>query len=780
MICPVPIEPLEARIAPAVAIVNPLFDLTPGIGKTGATIDLAKMVDGTASYRTRVEFTTNFTPEGASGPGVIVIELFDDKAPLSVQNFLGYFDGKAGTAYDGTFFHRIFDFGSGSESGTDIIQAGGFNVASPSAHIPTDPTVHNEFNPDDPEVQNVRGTLAMAKTAVNPHTGSSEWFINLTNNSSILGEDNNGGFTVFGRIVEGLDIADGIGKAKKLNLGGTFTDLPVQNHTAGEVTKEHLIQITDAKILPASAAADAGHTFTVAVTNPGGAPNLVKGTVDNATNLLKLTYAKGQTGRTEVTVTVKNSLGEEMTDSFFVNLRPNLISDFAADTLPSTFVPGDKGVVKVKLTNNLAALAKGAVSIKLFLSPNISGITPESVGVGEGDTEIGNRAAVNVAVASGKSVSVPVNYSVPSTLDPNQKYFLLAEITTPEGSTIIEQFSDDNTGVSFANHTYQLAFGQLDGRAKVPLTITHNGEVHTFVLSGKGTGTVSMDGDQLDVSLSGTNAGSKFSVKTGRGVIGDLDDISIQDPIGSVKLGNIQLHGNFAASSGARSLVFGTLGDTSAEAEGADHDFTVGTFPTATQKVAIKLGQVRDYSLSSAMPISTLSALDWLNDEVNTQPDSIIAVGLTALRIAGDFEANLTAATTDKMALISVGGTVRDSTIKAFGGITTVKLGGLSGSTILAGFTEEPSEEADFSNATNIGSFTVTGQFADSLVAASRFNSVVVNEVDPNAGTEVGGFAAEAIKSYLRRGLAPVRGSNLDAESDPFDEVAPNYRVALY
>jgi peptidyl-prolyl cis-trans isomerase A (cyclophilin A) len=814
------IEPLEARIAPAVTVFNPLFDLTPGIGKTGATIDLGKTIDSVASYRTRIEFTTNFIPAGSTTPGVIVIELFDDKAPLSVQNFLGYFEGKAGTTYDGTFFHRIFDFATGSEPGIDIIQAGGFNVADIYTHLPTDPTVHNEFNPDDPEVQNIRGTLAMAKTAVSPNTGSSEWFINLNNNADLLNGINNGGFAVFGRIVSGLEIADAIGKSTKYNFSGdprlgALTDVPVQNYTAGIPTTNQLIQIVDAKIVPAGTSSAAGYTFEQPVVtdadHPDVASDLVKATID-ANNQLHLTYAKGKTGRAEISIKINQGL-DSKTETFIVNLQPNLIADFSTDTLPSVFVPGDKGTVKVKLTNNLAALAKGAVNVKLFLSAATGGINEASVGVDVNDIEITAKGAANVNLASGKSVTVPVSYLIPDTLVAGQQYFLLAQITQPDGSTLVEKFTDDNTGVSFGNHTFSLAFGEVGGRSKVPLTIIQtNGEKLTFSLTGKGTGIVTKDGNLLDVSISGTTASSTFSVKTDRGVIGDLDDLSIQDTIGSVKLGNIQLHGNFAASAGAKSIVFGDLGDNSAGAVGRDKDFTIGAPATdSTQKVSIKVGKVRDYSLSSVLAISSLTAVDWLNDEADTQPDNLIlSGGLGTLKIAGDFEANLTSASTAKVASISVGGTMHDATLKSFGAVGTLTFGALTGSTIqtlgditsltvgsisgtsiFAGLTEKPDASIDFVNAKTIGTLKVNGTFSDSTVAAARLNSVTVNAVDRDAGTEVGGIYADAIKSYLRKDSGKGKLANLDdtnlsdglptiADPDPVDPAHPNYQVALF
>src|SRR5215203_3949527 len=92
------VEPLESRIAPAVItpLPNPIADITAGVGQTGVTIDLAKIVDANATHHTFVEFVTNYVMPGTTTPAKIVIELFDDAAPLSVQNFLSYVNARNG------------------------------------------------------------------------------------------------------------------------------------------------------------------------------------------------------------------------------------------------------------------------------------------------------------------------------------------------------------------------------------------------------------------------------------------------------------------------------------------------------------------------------------------------------------------------------------------------------------------------------------------------------------------------------------------------------------
>jgi cyclophilin family peptidyl-prolyl cis-trans isomerase len=131
--------------------------------------------------------------------GDVDIELFDTVAPETVANFLNYVNG---SDYDGTFIHR-------SVPGF-VLQMGGY-IFDPdqgdffgdgTSRIPTDPPVINEFG-----MSNIRGTIAMAKSPGDPDSATSEFFINLADNSENL-DNQNGGFTVFAQVTDGMDVID--------------------------------------------------------------------------------------------------------------------------------------------------------------------------------------------------------------------------------------------------------------------------------------------------------------------------------------------------------------------------------------------------------------------------------------------------------------------------------------------------------------------------------------------------------------------------------------------
>jgi cyclophilin family peptidyl-prolyl cis-trans isomerase len=148
--------------------------------------------------------------------GDIEIELLEEDAPKTVANFLNYIENNR---YDKTFIHRNMP--------GFIIQGGGFTfVGGETSGVQTFPPVENEF-----KVSNTRGTLAMAKLGDQPDSATSQWFINLADNSSNL-DNQNGGFTVFARVVgDGMDVVDAINALPTWNassvFGSAFTDLPL-------------------------------------------------------------------------------------------------------------------------------------------------------------------------------------------------------------------------------------------------------------------------------------------------------------------------------------------------------------------------------------------------------------------------------------------------------------------------------------------------------------------------------------------------------------------------
>jgi peptidyl-prolyl cis-trans isomerase A (cyclophilin A) len=150
--------------------------------------------------------------------GNIDVRLYDTKTPLTTQNFMNYVDD---SDWDDTFFHR-------SVPGF-VVQGGGFKFADGVgvSSVPQDPAVMNEFG-----ISNLRGTIAMAKLGSGPNTATNQWFFNLANNAANL-DNQNGGFTVFGRVLgNGMAVVDAIAALPIYNAGSPFDALPLRNYTS--------------------------------------------------------------------------------------------------------------------------------------------------------------------------------------------------------------------------------------------------------------------------------------------------------------------------------------------------------------------------------------------------------------------------------------------------------------------------------------------------------------------------------------------------------------------
>lgn len=171
-----------------------------------------------AAQNTVVRFATDV--------GHFDVELFDDDAPITVDNFMNYV--RRG-AFDDSLIHRsILGF---------VIQGGAFYFDSPQfAAIPRDPAIVNEFG-----ISNERGTIAMAKLSDEPDSATSSWFINTTDNNANGTTDldtSNGGFTVFGRV-----LGDGMTVVDLINSIRTESDIPRLGASTSEPLAEQFISM---------------------------------------------------------------------------------------------------------------------------------------------------------------------------------------------------------------------------------------------------------------------------------------------------------------------------------------------------------------------------------------------------------------------------------------------------------------------------------------------------------------------------------------------------------
>lgn len=773
------IEALESRIAPAVVIGNPLPDIVAGIGKTGATIDLSHLAAATdpAAYHTTVKLITSYDADPNTNGiqnGVINIELFDDKAPLTVQNFLAYVNNLNPRGdYDGTFFHRAV-------SGF-VLQGGGFEATTPNTHIPVLPTVHNE-----PGVSNTEGTVAMAKVGGDPNSATSEWFVNINNNNSDTADAShsgvnldtqNGGFTVFGRV-----------DAASLAIAKAIVALPRVSGTETPQQSGQFVKILDAQVTPAPALSTTGLTFTVESISQSGTAtpsDLLTASVVGG-NKLALKYSPGKAGRADVKVKVSDGT-MSATDTFTVDVQPNLIAKIDADPLPFLIVPGDTAALKFHLTNNGASIARGPFDLKISLAKltytNTNGIETLTLPASPEKISLTTISNVNLNLVSGLSQTFTPAVKIPTTLatGPDLYYRVIVDVVPKSGSTA-ERFADDNVALNDGSHQLLNRFGsfvvshnidnvpQNFARTNALLKYTgtdvkNHATLLTWKMTGPGFGEIATDGGSLRTSQTTLASTVAATVSAGSAHVA-LDGVNFDEPIGTATLGLFDVHGPVIASGGLKSL---TLGDLTGQAL-----MLIGaTPPDNSARATIKLGMVQDFSLESDMPIASLTAVGW-GDTMGAH-DAITTPSLGTLRIAKNFEANLTVTDVAPVTSIAITGLLREATIQTAGNIGTVTFGGMDFANLFAGVTERPDSLADFTEAHSIGSVTITGiaghtpdLFVNAQVAAQTIGAIKVQRVSDDGGPGDFGFVADVIKSYTRIG-GPAK-SNVTAATE-FDRI---------
>lgn len=150
--------------------------------------------------------------------GDISVDLFEEKAPISCENFRQYVaDGH----FDGTIFHRVIP--------NFMIQGGGMDADMNSK--PTRDPIKNEADNGE---KNLRGTLAMARTGV-VDSATSQFFINLRDNDFLNHGGRDFGYAVFGKVADGMDVVDAIAAVPTGTTGG-HQDVPQEPVTIVEVT----------------------------------------------------------------------------------------------------------------------------------------------------------------------------------------------------------------------------------------------------------------------------------------------------------------------------------------------------------------------------------------------------------------------------------------------------------------------------------------------------------------------------------------------------------------
>jgi cyclophilin family peptidyl-prolyl cis-trans isomerase len=370
---------------------QPLPNQTVALGASAVTVDLR-------NYFT-IPGVTGQVAQFDTVSGKINVELLANDAPLNVANFLNYVNRGA---YTNTIIHR-------SVPGF-VIQGGGFALQGTSiSAIATDAPVKNEFKDS-----NLRGTMAMAKTAAGPDSATNQWFFNLGDNSANL-DNQNGGFTVFARVIgSGMTVVDTIAAVPSYDASGAnllndsnFTALPLLNPSLTAANLVLIRSIATVPIYPASGASTSVLSFAVQSSN-----STIASAALNQSNLA-ITPSSTATGTATISVTATDTNGSVITGSFTVTVAASVAAPVVTTPPASQHVtPGSNVLFSVVASGTppltyqwkLSGTAIAGATSATYVVPNVQAANMGfySVTVGSGSGSVDSDVAI-LTVAAGSS-----------------------------------------------------------------------------------------------------------------------------------------------------------------------------------------------------------------------------------------------------------------------------------------------------------------------------------------------------------------------------------------
>lgn len=665
------IELLESRLVLAATVTTELPDLTlvPGSPQTLVLTDFINDPNNATSKLLHIE----------TSMGDIHMHLFDEAAPLTVANFLAYAQSQD-QRYVDTFFHR-------SVPGF-VVQGGGYEYPSLS-HIPTFAPVQNEFSPTR---SNVRGTVAMAKVGDNPNSATSEFFVNLADNSSNL-DNQNGGFTVFARVLDS-DMAkvDAIAALPRVNGGGAFSELPVKDYTQGQqISEANLVMVNAVQVEDQSR----GVSYSVSSSNSDVASVSVSG------GFLQITPGSGS-GTSEITVTAIDSFGNVVSDTLVVSIpiADVTVGDGGARQLRFTdsdgthttvSITGGSAVVRL-LGPDVATSTAGTTttvtgtideinSINFTSSSTATKVIIKSTG-GNGATTLRTLSAGDIGMINARGTNVVQSLSVGS-LGRLQLAGLTGGSVSVGGASLAPQIRIDS--ISAGQITSATGISRLDTNVIFGNT----------VITAPSIGRLSV-GDRMEGTMNLTGNGG---VALGQAVVSTLaGNWAVAGNVGRVTLNNEQVAGSTVA-------VDGSVGSWTVK--GAMHGNLFADSVTAG-----KIGSMEDAQINL---------------------DAAPATGVVAL---------------NKLAV----GTMTDSEVRSDANIGSVRVsGGMNRSFVFAGVRDEvvvPLLSTDFTSGVSIANIKVGPTFVDSGVAASNIVKADLGTTpDTAAAVPFYGVAADVITS---------------------------------
>ncbi len=416
------------RVGAAPAYTAPQNPPTFQTGGATQQLDLKTLFTAGSAVRIAVRIGTNTQN--------VDLLLYDTATPITVANFLSYVNSGA---YAGSFIHR-------SVPGF-IVQGGGYrwNSGANVESVPTSAAIQNE-----PGISNLRGTVAMAKLGGDPNSATSQWFVNLADNSANL-DAQNGGFTVFGRVAgSGMTVMDAVAAVKRYNAGSPFDTIPL---TAASFTRPYTVE-TSASVIP-------NLTFTAT----SGAPNVLTASLTGS--ILSLTPSAKYPGPVALSLAATDVDGGKTNATLNVTVSDATPPDIFGATPEMVFTVAN-GQASVPDYRNSSVTASDPSGVKDFTQSPVAGTV-----LSMGTYPLTFTATDNAGNTVTASTTLTIGDTDPPTINGVAPVVLTADVngnaTVPEWRNSVVTASDAS---GIKDFTQSPAPGSVESLGSYPVTFT--------------------------------------------------------------------------------------------------------------------------------------------------------------------------------------------------------------------------------------------------------------------------------------------------------------------
>lgn len=690
-------EALESRTLLTATVVSPLPAQTVA-EDTPTTIDLSSTITDPAHPSTIVQFTTS--------AGIFDAELNPAAAPQTVANFLKYVSA-------GFYNNTIIDASINDPTGTppvQFIQGGGFSTTG--TPVSSFGTIPNEFNQS-----NLAGTLAMSKAAGQTNGASNQWFVNVGNNTSF--DTANGGYTVFGKIIVGLQTVDNINGLPTTD--GTLlnpaigTNLPVTSQPPAGTppTISNLVVVQSVAVIPAI-------TFTAVSDNL----QLVNPTISGS----QLTFnpAPGLSGFCHVIVSGTDLFGHAVTQRLLVEVTPT-----AARTA-GVMIGAGQSARTVTWRDQTGAASTLTLNGPGTALVTFAGDSPRVTHPGGAHVAGSNLEVMSISATGTTAATSLVGHGA------RGRIITLGSITT-----------DGSFGkIRIKNAVVEGNLTAPQGLGNVQIDYFGSGTITSGARISPGRPLDIKGIAYSDVSVSSTGA-----IGAIQSTVGWNNGDNVSESITAPSIRSIRARGNFTPGlllSGSGAAGGRTVGNLSIRG----YIGGVWSFPAGPSSLSVG-GTAPDFAGTFATPLNSFTVKANFGGTLSAPTIKTLRVGGMISQATINLTTPLAAGTTGVGRLI-VRGAIDHASINCAGNIGKVTAEALTSSTLYAGVGTIasglllPAVPSDFTSAAKITSVVLTpkkkvSSFANSVIAANQLGDLSLGAVYVNNSGVAFGVAASSI-----------------------------------